>query len=48
MTSWHNDRWMSLSGTPPEADMADPSGWHAFTLGDGVAISPPVTGEKPG
>jgi hypothetical protein len=48
MTSWHNDRWMSLSGKPPGADMADPSGWHAFTLGDGVAISPPASGETPG
>ena len=48
ITSWHNDRWMSLSGKPPEADMADPSGWHAFSLGDGIATSPPITGEKPG
>ena len=48
MTSWHDERWMSLSGKPPEADMADPAGWHVFTLGDGVAVTPPVTGEKPG
>jgi len=48
MTSWHNERWMSLSGEPPEADMADPAGWHVFTLGDGVAVTPPATGEKPG
>jgi len=48
MTSWHNERWMSLSGKPPDVDMADPSRWHVFTLGDGVAVSPPATGEKPG
>jgi hypothetical protein len=49
MTSWHNDRWMSLSGKPPEADMADPADWHVFILGDGVAVSPPPTsGQKPG
>ena len=35
MTCWHRERWMSLSGKPPEADMADPSGWHIFKLGDG-------------
>ena len=35
MTSWHRERWMSISGRPPEADLADPAGWHAFKLGDG-------------
>jgi hypothetical protein len=35
ITSWHRERWMSLSGHPPEADLADPVGWHVFTLGDG-------------
>jgi hypothetical protein len=35
MTSWHRERWMSLSGRPPEAGLADPSRWHVFTLGDG-------------
>jgi hypothetical protein len=35
MTSWHHERWMSISGRPPEQDMADPAGWHAFKLGDG-------------
>jgi hypothetical protein len=48
MTSWHNERWMSLSGKPPEADMADPSGWALFHLDDGVAASPPATGQRPG
>jgi hypothetical protein len=35
MTSWHRERWMSISGRPPETDLADPSGWHAFKLGGG-------------
>jgi hypothetical protein len=48
MTSWHNERWMSLSGKPPAADLADPSGWHVFRLGDGVAVSPSAKGQKPG
>ena len=48
MTSWHDERWMSLSGKPPEADLADPSGWHRFKLGDGIAVSPRATGQRPG
>jgi hypothetical protein len=48
MTSWHNERWMSLSGKAPEADMADPAGWSTFRLDDGVAASPPAKGQKPG
>ncbi len=47
MTSWHRERWMSLSGKAPEADMADPAGWSTFRLDDGVAASPPP-GQKPG
>jgi hypothetical protein len=35
MQSWHRERWMSLSGKPPEPDLADPSGWHVFRLGSG-------------
>jgi len=35
MTSWHRERWMSISGRPPAQDLADPSGWRAFKLGDG-------------
>jgi len=35
MTSWHRERWMSISGKPPDADLADPAGWHIFKLGDG-------------
>lgn len=48
MTAWHGERWMSLSGKAPEADMADPAGWHVFTLGDGIAVSRPPTGRRPG
>ena len=33
MTSWHRERWMSVSGRAPETDLADPSGWHEFKLG---------------
>jgi hypothetical protein len=35
MTSWHRQRWMSISGKPPEQGLANPAGWHAFKLGDG-------------
>ncbi|HVH78626.1 MAG TPA: hypothetical protein VM782_04495, partial [Stellaceae bacterium] len=48
MTSWHNERWMSLSGKPPEIDLAEPNGWHLFHLGDGISITTPPTGERPG
>jgi hypothetical protein len=43
MTSWYRDRWMSLSGKPPEAAMADPSGWTRMRLGDGAAVTAPMT-----
>jgi len=43
MTSWYRDRWMSLSGKPPEAAMADPSGWTRMRLGDGTAVTAPMT-----
>jgi len=35
MTSWHRERWISISGRPPGADLADPARWHVFRLGDG-------------
>jgi hypothetical protein len=44
MTSWHNDRWMSLSGKPPASDLADPAGWHLFKLGDGISGTTPANG----
>ena len=48
MTSWHNERWMSISGKPPETDLADPSGWHVFTLGDGISGGSPAPSQRPG
>ena len=38
MTSWHRERWMSLSGHPPDQGMADPAGWRAIRLGDGMTV----------
>jgi hypothetical protein len=48
MTSWHNERWMSLSGKPPAADMADPAGWRFFKLGDGISSGTPPGSRRPG
>jgi len=36
LTSWHRERWMSISGRPPEEDLADPADWRLFKLGDGT------------
>ena len=38
LTSWHRERWMSLSGRPPSAALADPAGWRRLRLGDGVEV----------
>jgi hypothetical protein len=35
VTSWHRERWMSLSGRPPTEAMSDPQGWHRMRLGNG-------------
>jgi len=35
MTSWHRERWMSISGRAPDADLAEPSSWHVFKLSGG-------------
>jgi hypothetical protein len=48
MTSWHNERWMSISGKPPAEDLADPSGWHVFHLGDRISGAAPATSRRPG
>jgi len=48
MTSWHRERWMSLSGRPPDQDLADPSGWRIFKLGDGISTGAPSGGRSPG
>jgi hypothetical protein len=37
MTSWHRERWMSISGKPPEKGLADPAGWRVMKLRDGAA-----------
>ncbi|MGE5270893.1 MAG: hypothetical protein ACM3JG_14600 [Thiohalocapsa sp.] len=44
MTSWHRERWMSLSGKPPAAALADPSLWRTMRLGDGLAVHSPSAG----
>jgi hypothetical protein len=46
MTSWHRERWMSLSGRPPAAALADPAGWRRMRLGDGLAVTQPAS--RPG
>jgi hypothetical protein len=35
VTSWHRERWMSLSGRPPAAALNDPKAWRAMRLGNG-------------
>jgi hypothetical protein len=42
LTSWHRERWMSLSGRAPDAALADPSGWRAMQLGAGLAVTVPT------
>jgi hypothetical protein len=49
MTSWHRERWMSLSGQPPDKAMADPSLWRKMHLGDGVSGARPAAAtQRPG
>jgi hypothetical protein len=49
ITSWHRERWMSLSGEMPDRAMADPSRWRAMRLGDGLAVTAPAPqGGAPG
>lgn len=43
MTSWHRDRWMTLSGRPPAAALADPAAWSELHLGDGFAVTAPAS-----
>jgi hypothetical protein len=35
ITSWHRERWMSLSGRAPDAAMNDSEAWPAMRLGNG-------------
>ncbi|HEV8680619.1 MAG TPA: hypothetical protein VGQ90_14680 [Stellaceae bacterium] len=42
LTSWHRERWMSLSGRAPDAALADPALWRRIRLGDGLAVNQPA------
>jgi len=42
MTSWDNERWMSLSGRAPREALSDPAGWRTLHLGDGLAVTLPA------
>jgi hypothetical protein len=35
VTSWHRERWMSLSGLPPAAAMNHLESWRRMRLGNG-------------
>ena len=35
VTSWDGERWMSLSGQPPDAAMTHPETWRSMRLGSG-------------
>jgi hypothetical protein len=51
ITSWHRERWMSLSGRPPAAAMAHPESWRRMRLGHGsqmIETSPPLPAPGPG
>jgi hypothetical protein len=51
VTSWHRERWMSLSGRPPATAMSDPRRWHQMRLGRGSQIietAPAHPGFAPG
>jgi hypothetical protein len=51
VTSWDRDRWMSLSGRPPDPTMRDPSGWRTMRLGDGTTLlysAPPRPSRRSG
>ena len=48
MTAWHNERWMTISGRPPEQALADPKGWRVMTLRDGTAGAAPPRPGSPG
>jgi hypothetical protein len=43
LISWHRERWMSLSGRPPDAGLADPADWRPLHLGDGLAVTMPTS-----
>jgi hypothetical protein len=51
LTSWHRERWMSLSGSSPAVAMEHPESWRAMRLGNGrqiIETSPAHPGFAPG
>jgi hypothetical protein len=51
VTSWHRERWMSLSGRPPTAGMSDPASWRVMRLGNRpqmIQTTPVHPGYAPG
>ena len=51
VTSWHRERWMSLSGSSPNAAMSHPESWRAMRLGNGpqmIETSPALPALTPG
>jgi hypothetical protein len=51
VTSWHRERWMSLSGHPPATAMDHPESWHTMRLGNGsqmIETSPALPAFAPG
>jgi hypothetical protein len=51
ITSWHRERWMSLSGRSPAAGMNHPEGWRMMRLGNGsqtIETAPPLPAFAPG
>jgi hypothetical protein len=51
VTSWHRERWMSLSGRSPGSAISHPENWLPMQLGDGpqmIETSPPLRTFTPG
>jgi hypothetical protein len=51
VTSWHRERWMSLSGRPPAEAMSRPESWRMMRLGNGpqmIETAPPDPALAPG
>jgi hypothetical protein len=51
VTSWHSERWMSLSGRPPAEALNRPESWRAMRLGNRpqmIETVPPQPALAPG
>ncbi|MBO0739015.1 MAG: hypothetical protein J2P48_21050, partial [Alphaproteobacteria bacterium] len=51
VTSWHGERWMSLSGRPPATAMDHPESWRRMRLGNAsqmIDTSPALSTRAPG